>query len=385
MSPVQGRGAIFISYRRDEAGGHAGRLADRLRDSFGADRVFIDVDSITYGDDFTEVIEDKLSESEIMLVVIGRDWVSAGKGRRKRRRIDDPGDFVRIEVETALQRGIRVVPVLVDGAKIPNAAYLPSSLQPLARRRAFELSHASYQSELSQLIEFIVKAPRADTGKAVKAATDTVQPDTIRAAGAEIGDYGIDEVVEAEIIDEGADEWEARQGQGRRSYELYEARRLDESKHMSGPVSKDRKWRLELLVDEGASKTFHLSSDTGVHEIIVRLTTMTEGVIKVDGGTVVSGPLHENEYRLKALGSEVGTPVMITVSQGGPDLSRIDRVVVRLGAQDLWYRSEESRQSLDIGAQWSRDRGAQWSRDRGAQRINEWMSQAVEAFVKRRR
>jgi hypothetical protein len=146
---------------------------------------------------------------------------------------------------------------------------------------------------------------------------------------------------------------------------------------MSGPVSKDRKWRLELLVDEDASKTFHLSSDTGVHEIIVRLTTMTEGVIKVDGGTVVSGPLHENEYRLKALGSEVGTPVMITVSQGGPDLSRIDRVVVRLGAQDLWYRSEESRQSLDIGAQ--------WSRDRGAQRINEWMSQAVEAFVKRRR
>lgn len=380
MSPVQGRGGIFISYRRDEAGGHAGRLSDRLRDLFGADRVFMDVDSIAFGDDFTRVIEDKVSECEIMLVLIGRDWVSATDSKGRRRRIDSPDDWVRVEVEAALQRDIRVVPVLVGGAAMPHADYLPPSLRPLARRQAFVLSHTGYQSDLSQLVKFIRSAPRTDTPKAVDT-RKAVRGATYGVAGAEIGDYDTDEVIEAEIIDEAGDEWEAVQGQGGRSYEPYESRRFDESEHKSGPASKDRKWRLDLLAGEGANKAFHLSSNTEVYEIVVRLTSTTEGIIKVDGGTVVSGPLHENEYRLKALSSEVGTPVMITVSQGGPHLMRIDRVVVRIGAQDLWYRSEEwyrSRESTQT------DESTQ-SSDRGPQRMNEWISQAVETFVKRRR
>src|SRR6185437_7032505 len=144
------RGGIIISYRRVETAGQAGRLYDRLSGRFGPDQVFMDVDSIAFGIDFTQAITEAVSQCAIMLVLIGREWSAVTDGRG-RRRIDDPDDFVRVEIEAALARDIRVVPVLVEGAVLPQASDLPSGLRPLIRRQALLLSHAGFGAEVSRL------------------------------------------------------------------------------------------------------------------------------------------------------------------------------------------------------------------------------------------
>src|SRR5215469_5399031 len=151
MSSLQGRGGIFISYRREESAANAGRLYDRLSDQFGESRVFMDVDSIAIGADFTEAIIGAVSGCDILLALIGRDWLTITDSTGERR-IDNPEDWVRLEIETALQRDIRVVPVLVDGAALPRAGDLPPSLRALVRRQALELTHAGFRSEVSRLI-----------------------------------------------------------------------------------------------------------------------------------------------------------------------------------------------------------------------------------------
>jgi len=169
MSSVHGRGGIFISYRREETAANAGRLYDRLSGRFGDDRVFMDVDSVAYGVDFTNAVVDAVSRCDVLLVIIGRDWlaISDAKGRK---RLDNPDDWVRIEIETALQRDIRVVPVLVDGADLPQANDLPLSLQPLTRRQALELSHSGFQAEVTRLIaavdEVLKSGPERTAGSA---------------------------------------------------------------------------------------------------------------------------------------------------------------------------------------------------------------------------
>ena len=100
------------------APGYAGRLYDRLAAHFGADHVFMDVQGIEPGVDFVDAIERALGSCEIMIVLIGKDWLTADSAGR--RRLDDPNDFVRVETATALARGIRVVPVLVEGAEMPR-------------------------------------------------------------------------------------------------------------------------------------------------------------------------------------------------------------------------------------------------------------------------
>src|SRR5215469_4534832 len=109
MSPRAGPGGIFISYRREETAAHADRLYDHLIDHFGEDRVFMDVDSIAIGLDFTKALQEAMSRCEILLVLIGRNWldITDSEGRR---RIDNPNDWIRVELETALQRDIRVAP-----------------------------------------------------------------------------------------------------------------------------------------------------------------------------------------------------------------------------------------------------------------------------------
>jgi hypothetical protein len=136
---------IFVSYRRDETAAHAGRLADRLVDHFGESQVFMDVDSIGLGLDFVQVLQDAVGACELMLVMIGPGWVSP--------RLEEPEDYVRIEVETALERSIRVVPILVAGAQLPQAAALPESLQPLTRRQAFELGDATFRADATELLD----------------------------------------------------------------------------------------------------------------------------------------------------------------------------------------------------------------------------------------
>jgi hypothetical protein len=145
---------IFISYRREDAPGYAGRLFDRLRDEFGRDNVFIDVDTLRPGDDFVEAIRDRLAGCDPMLVVIGPRWASAVDGQ-ERRRLDDENDYVRLEVQTALERGVRTIPVLVERAAMPQPLDLPEPIRPLSRRHAIELSDTRWEYDIQTLVDTI--------------------------------------------------------------------------------------------------------------------------------------------------------------------------------------------------------------------------------------
>ncbi|MGH3931467.1 MAG: toll/interleukin-1 receptor domain-containing protein [Pseudonocardiaceae bacterium] len=150
---VSGAG-IFISYRRDDEPHLAGRLNDRITSYFGRDRVFIDVDSIEPGMDFTEVIGSALAKCSVLLVLIGRGWIGT-LDPGGQRRLDDPNDYVRFEVETALSRRIRVIPILVEGAIMPSAAELPPGIEGLARRNAMEISHSRFNSDVVRVVEVL--------------------------------------------------------------------------------------------------------------------------------------------------------------------------------------------------------------------------------------
>ncbi len=113
-------------------------------------QIFLDVDDIELGLDFAEVINERVAECDIMLVVIGPSWLAACD-TASRRRLEDPNDVVRVEIEAALKRDIRVIPILVDGAEPPRAEDLPESLAPLAYRQATPLSHESFTSDANQL------------------------------------------------------------------------------------------------------------------------------------------------------------------------------------------------------------------------------------------
>lgn len=155
-------GRVFICYRREDAGYPAGWLFDQLAARLGADRVFKDVDSIEPGDDFEEVITGAVESCAVLLAVIGSRWV--GAAGPDGRRLDDPGDFVRLEIEAALTRGVRVIPVLVDGARMPRPDRLPACLAPLARRQAVELSHARFTADLADLLNVLEKELRPVQG-----------------------------------------------------------------------------------------------------------------------------------------------------------------------------------------------------------------------------
>jgi len=148
---------IFVSYRRKDTAGHAGRLFDRLRDHFGANRVFRDVDRLKPGDDFVEALARAVDSCDVFILVIGRDWVEA-RNERGERRLDDPQDFIRLEVETALRRKVLVLPVLVEAAAMPETSDLPEDLRPLARRQAIELSEHRWDFDVQQLLSRIEEA-----------------------------------------------------------------------------------------------------------------------------------------------------------------------------------------------------------------------------------
>jgi hypothetical protein len=143
-------GRIFISYRRADVPHAAGRLFDRLEGHFGVEKVFVDVASIEPGANFDEAITRAVGTCDVLLAVIGKGWlVALDDGGR--RRLDDPADLVAVEIDAALQRGIRVIPVLVDGAEL-RADALPEPLAPLGRRQAFEIGHKGFRSRADELI-----------------------------------------------------------------------------------------------------------------------------------------------------------------------------------------------------------------------------------------
>lgn len=142
---------FFISYRRDDSAGHVGRLYDALAAHFGRHRLFFDIDHIAPGQDFVQVLDDSLNRSSVLLVVIGKRWT--GTGRVGGRRIDQPDDFVRLEVASGLRRpDLRVIPVLIQGVKMPAPAALPDDLKDLSRRNATELSDTRWKEDVARLI-----------------------------------------------------------------------------------------------------------------------------------------------------------------------------------------------------------------------------------------
>ena len=145
---------IFVSYRREDSAGHTQALFDRLLAHFGADRVFMDVTGIQPGLDFAEALDNAVGSCDVFLAVIGREWLTVTDGAG-RRRLDDAGDFVRLETATALRLNIRVIPVLVGGATMPTASELPDSLVGLTRHQACELRHSSWDDDVRRLIRVI--------------------------------------------------------------------------------------------------------------------------------------------------------------------------------------------------------------------------------------
>jgi hypothetical protein len=139
---------VFISYRRQDTSGIAGRLYDRLADWFGDAQVFMDVDNIELGVDFAGAITRAVGTCEVLLAVIGPGWVAA-TGKDGRRRLEDPDDVVRLEVEAALDRDVRVIPVLVGGAAMPQRGELPGGLAKLARRNGLSVRHETFRSDVT--------------------------------------------------------------------------------------------------------------------------------------------------------------------------------------------------------------------------------------------
>ncbi|MGY1680355.1 toll/interleukin-1 receptor domain-containing protein [Geodermatophilus sp. SYSU D01176] len=147
-------GRIFISYRREESAYPAGWLFDRLAQHFGAAQIFKDVDSIELGDDFVEVITRAVGSCDVLLALIGDRWLET-TDVNARRRIDDPADFVRLEIEAALTRNVRIIPILVDGARMPHADELPAGLAGLVRRQALELSPSRFEYDINRLLRIL--------------------------------------------------------------------------------------------------------------------------------------------------------------------------------------------------------------------------------------
>lgn len=158
---------VFISYRRADAAATSGRLRDRFAMVLPEDRIFHDVASIDAGANFVAAIDDAVARSEAMLVIIGRLWADP---RSEGARLADPRDFVRAEVAAGLASGVRVIPVLVDGAAMPAEEALPAPLQPLTRLNAFELRNARFGDDADRLIEIVTgRRPAAGPSRLVRA------------------------------------------------------------------------------------------------------------------------------------------------------------------------------------------------------------------------
>jgi len=147
-------GGIFISYRREGGSGYAISLYDRLVKQFGQEQVFKDIEAIQPGTDFEKEIEGAVSSCDVLIAMIGKTWLIS-KDDMGNRRLDNPEDFVRIEINTALERNIRVIPVLVGGATMPKAQELPDNLVNLTKRQAMEISDKRFHSDMDALIQSI--------------------------------------------------------------------------------------------------------------------------------------------------------------------------------------------------------------------------------------
>ena len=231
---------IFLSYRREDAAPYARLLQRELRERFPDVRVFMDLDSIEAGLPFAKVIGDALGSCAVLVALIGRQWATLAD-QEGHRRLDNLGDYVRFEVQTALERGVRVIPVLVDGAKPPQQPELPSGLQELAGLNALELSYGRYEYDAGRLLELIERALAAvrDREEADRKAQGKQprrqhsrgsRPQIVQAAGNALG----------EVAQKGPES--ARKDQARSARLLADAERIAKSISVEW-------WKAEALAD----------------------------------------------------------------------------------------------------------------------------------------
>jgi succinate dehydrogenase hydrophobic anchor subunit len=181
-------GKIFINYRRDDDPGFAQALFAHLARAFPPEQLFMDVDSIEPGLDFVRVLNDQVAQCDILISVVGKNWVDA-RDENGARRLDNPDDFVRIEIEAGLQHQKRVIPVLVGQAQMPRADQLPDTLKRFARHNAVRLTHERFRADTQALIISVQRALKvADESRAAKAQEEAVaQPKGKRRDGAFVG------------------------------------------------------------------------------------------------------------------------------------------------------------------------------------------------------
>jgi TIR domain len=162
---------VFLSYRRDDAGGWVRRLADALCRKFGRKNVFLDVDGIKDFDDFEANIFATIDRCDVFLAVIGQRWLELRDQQSGERRLDLPDDYVRLEIARALQRKIPVLPVLVDNAALPVPEQLPEDLGDLLRPRFHALTPERWNEDLAEFLRAIDTRPPLISRRALLAAT----------------------------------------------------------------------------------------------------------------------------------------------------------------------------------------------------------------------
>jgi hypothetical protein len=176
-------GKVFLCYRREDSGAHAGRVKDWLERDFGADVLFMDVDNIPMGRNFVKVLRAEVTKCEVLLAFIGRNWLDV-RDEDGSRRLDNPNDFVRIEIAEALQRDVPVVPILLDGARIPSASHLPTELEELSVRQGIDLRLSSFQSDVERLSDGLQKHLKADAATTKIKGSNRVQEERPKAQSA---------------------------------------------------------------------------------------------------------------------------------------------------------------------------------------------------------
>ena len=164
---------VFMSYRREDAAGHAGRLYDSLTSRLDVADVFMDVGDIEPGVDFTDAIAHAVQKTDVMLALIGPGWTTAVTSEGHRR-LDDPDDYVVAEIGEALERDVRVIPVLLESAPMPTANELPDRIRGLARRNAIELSTVSWRSDVDALVDVLHRLVRRSGGPKDISEVDTI-------------------------------------------------------------------------------------------------------------------------------------------------------------------------------------------------------------------
>ena len=163
QEPQARSSTIFLCYRREDTQDAAGRLHDRLVDTYGRDRVFMDIDSVPLGIDFVEHVTEQIGKCSAVIVMIGKQWQTI-KDKKRRRRLDNDDDLVRAEIRAALQQKVPVIPVTVQNAAMPQAEDLPDDIRLLARRNGIDLSATRWTTDVERLIKELDRVMKPSSG-----------------------------------------------------------------------------------------------------------------------------------------------------------------------------------------------------------------------------